>query len=68
MARKDGKNMGLFKEDRNELDTPVVYCNVKNCVYHRGEDICTAGKIKVGPTHAISSYDTLCDTFKPESD
>ncbi|NLN82546.1 MAG: DUF1540 domain-containing protein [Clostridiales bacterium] len=58
--------MNLFKDDR-EMPTPTVYCDVKNCVYHKGEDICTAGKIKVGPTHAISSLDTVCDTFKPEA-
>ncbi|HPU58137.1 MAG TPA: DUF1540 domain-containing protein [Candidatus Avimonas sp.] len=59
--------MSMFKEDKNEMVTPTVYCDVKNCVYHKGEDLCTADKIKVGPAHAISSYDTLCSTFKPES-
>lgn len=59
--------MNLFKEDKNEYETPTVYCDVKNCVYHKGNNICTASKIKVGPTHAISSLDTLCDTFKPEA-
>ena len=34
--------MNLFKDDR-EMPTPTVYCDV-NCVYHKGEDICTAGK------------------------
>ncbi|HCA30159.1 MAG TPA: DUF1540 domain-containing protein [Ruminococcaceae bacterium] len=59
--------MNLFKDEKNDLPTPVVYCDVKNCVYHRGDDICSADKIKVGPTHAISSIDTVCDTFKPEA-
>ncbi|HOB35963.1 MAG TPA: DUF1540 domain-containing protein [Candidatus Avimonas sp.] len=59
--------MSIFKDNQNEFETPTVYCDVKNCVYHKGEDICTAGRIRVGPSHAISSYDTLCDTFKPES-
>ncbi|MDD2361886.1 MAG: DUF1540 domain-containing protein [Oscillospiraceae bacterium] len=55
--------MDIFKEN-NEERTPTVYCDVKNCTYHDGENICTANKIKVGPSHAISSIDTICATFK----
>ena len=41
-----------------------VRCDVKNCVYHDGEQECVAGKITVGPTFAISPTDTVCSTFK----
>ncbi|MDD3693137.1 MAG: DUF1540 domain-containing protein [Oscillospiraceae bacterium] len=58
--------MDIFNKDKNEEITPIVYCDVKNCVYHSGENICKANKINVGPTHALSSYDTICSTFKPE--
>ena len=58
--------MNLFKDDR-EMPTPTVYCDVKNCVYHKVEDICSAGHINAGPTHAISRLDPVCVTFKPEA-
>ena len=44
-----------------------VYCDVQNCTYHDGNGFCTASKLHVGPAHAISSNDTLCVTFKPQS-
>ena len=59
--------MDIFKDDNNEAKSPAVFCDVKNCAYHDGKNICTANKIKVGPTHAISSIDTICATFKPEA-
>lgn len=59
--------MEIFKHDKNREETPTVYCDVRNCVYHGGDDICTASKINVGPTHAVSSADTVCATFRPES-
>ena len=44
-----------------------INCSVKNCVYHDGESYCTAENIHVGPTHAEKSSDTVCATFKCES-
>ncbi len=41
-----------------------VACNVKNCVYHAENDVCNAGKIKVGNGAANTAMDTCCDTFK----
>ncbi len=57
--------MELYKDDRADVKTPEVFCDVKNCVHHNGKNICTAQKINVGPVHAISSTDTACATFKP---
>jgi hypothetical protein len=37
---------------------------VKNCMYHDCETYCTAKQIAVGPSHACSSADTVCATFK----
>ncbi|MCQ2429037.1 MAG: DUF1540 domain-containing protein [Clostridia bacterium] len=42
-----------------------VCCDVKNCVYHEGDDRCTAKEITVGPSYADTSSDTACATFKP---
>lgn len=44
---------------------PHVCCDVKNCAYHGGDDVCAADKIRVGPVHAVSTTDTVCVTFKP---
>ena len=41
-----------------------VKCDVKNCVYHDGKKNCSAEKIDIGPTFAVSSNDTICATFK----
>lgn len=58
--------MDLFKEDRRSSN-PSVHCDVRNCVYHDGDDTCSANKISVGPTFAVSSNDTICATFKPKN-
>lgn len=41
-----------------------VACSVKNCVYHAENDVCNAGKIKVGNGSAVKAEETCCDTFK----
>lgn len=45
-----------------------ISCDVKNCVYHKEDCICTAEQINVGPSFATSSTDTVCATFKPKHD
>jgi hypothetical protein len=51
---------------KNHNENPAVSCDVKNCSYHDSDDLCSASKIKVGPTFAVSSTDTVCDTFRPK--
>ena len=41
-----------------------VACDVKNCVHHTADDMCSAGKIQVGHGEASTSSDTRCDTFR----
>ena len=41
-----------------------ITCDAKNCVYHDGDNYCTADRINVGPSYATSSTDTVCATFK----
>ena len=43
-----------------------VKCEVTNCMYKDKKEYCTAKEIKVGPSYASSSTDTVCATFKPE--
>lgn len=45
-----------------------ISCDVRNCEYHDGECYCTAGHIKVGPSSASSSGETLCATFKTKAE
>jgi len=45
-----------------------ISCDVKNCVYHCGEQYCTANKIAVGPSSASTSAETICATFKPKAE
>ncbi len=48
----------------SEKDTRYcVKCNVKNCVYHSGDDNCDAGNIEVGPSQACDCNETECQTF-----
>ncbi|MHC1696225.1 MAG: DUF1540 domain-containing protein [Eubacteriales bacterium] len=44
-----------------------ISCDVKSCMYHEGDNYCTAGKIAVGPTYATSCTDTVCATFKQKN-
>ena len=44
-----------------------ISCNVKNCVYNDGQEYCTAARIHVGPSYAVSSVETVCATFQPRS-
>ena len=45
-----------------------VVCDVSNCVYHDGDNYCTAERISVGTANACCCSDTICATFKPKSD
>lgn len=42
-----------------------IVCDVLNCYYNKSKS-CVAGQIKVGPQNAITSGDTVCDTFRPQ--
>ncbi len=44
-----------------------IKCNVKSCIYHEGNQKCTAGAIEVGPSNACSCSETLCTTFEPNT-
>ncbi|MBQ7595889.1 MAG: DUF1540 domain-containing protein [Clostridia bacterium] len=41
-----------------------INCKVSDCIYNEGNGTCSAGKIEVGPSHASSCSDTLCNTFE----
>jgi len=60
--KKTGKCCGS-----EEKKIKGVVCDVKNCVYHEGQNNCYAGCISVGPREADCSANTNCATFKPKS-
>ena len=45
-----------------------ISCDVKNCVHHDGETYCAAECLAVGPSHANTSADTICATFKQKDE
>ncbi len=44
-----------------------IVCDVKNCMFHEGQNNCYAGCISVGPREASCSANTNCATFKPKA-
>lgn len=62
---RQGGSMG--KTEGNAKKLSGVVCDVRNCAYHDGEDCCTAKRIAVGPSFAVTSGETVCATFKPRS-
>ena len=65
--------MGIFDmhvetKDGKKNHNKGVICDVRNCAYHDGEHYCDAKEISVGPSHATTSADTVCATFKPKAD
>ncbi|MBO4212677.1 MAG: DUF1540 domain-containing protein [Clostridia bacterium] len=45
-----------------------ISCDVTNCQYHCDGCHCSAKKIDVGPSSAVTSSDTICATFKPREE
>ena len=43
-----------------------IHCDVTNCVHNNNKCGCTASNITVGPHHANSCKDTVCQSFKEE--
>ncbi len=42
-----------------------IKCEVTNCVYHKGDNLCEAGCIEVNcKGHACDCSDTACATFR----
>ena len=61
MRENKMNNVGSEEEQKHSNE---IFCNVKNCAYHDGEQVCKANSIKIGPHFAVSSNDTICATFK----
>lgn len=59
---------GLFTDKSDGVPKHIkgLDCNVKNCSFNDGECYCTAKKVHVGPTSAVTGSDTVCATFRPK--
>ena len=62
--------MGLFTHN---LLTPAdavprhingITCDVRSCVYHDGDNFCTAERVTIGSAAAVKSSQTRCATFE----
>lgn len=42
-----------------------IRCDVSSCAYHDGVNFCTADQVKIGPSYAVSSTETICATYRP---
>lgn len=40
-------------------------CDVSSCAFHDGTSFCTAREVKIGPSYAVSSTETVCATYRP---
>lgn len=43
----------------------ALRCDVSSCAYHDGTNFCTAREVKIGPSYAVSSTETICATYRP---
>ena len=55
------------KDSVYRSSNPAVHCDVRNCVYHDGDETCSANRITIGPTYSVGSADTACSTFKQKN-
>lgn len=62
--------MGLFTDN---ILTPVdgvprhingITCDVRNCIYHDGDNFCTAGRVTIASQASVKSSQTRCATFE----
>lgn len=41
-----------------------ITCDVHNCVYHDGDNYCTADRVNIGNAAAVKCGETRCATFE----
>ena len=56
-----------MKKESNEI-IPGVVCAVSSCSYNDQNTHCTAKQIAIGPKRAVSCAETVCATYKPDSE
>ncbi|MBQ8551752.1 MAG: DUF1540 domain-containing protein [Clostridia bacterium] len=45
-----------------------ITCDAKNCVYHDGDNFCTADRVTIGSIVSTRSSETRCSTFEPRGE
>jgi hypothetical protein len=67
IANKIGENVNKIANKVQSKDhISGIHCEVTNCSFHDPSCKCSANQVKVGPTYAASSTETVCSTFKPK--
>ena len=68
-----GDFMGLFdstllgRVDSTPRHIDGISCDARNCVYHDGDNYCTAKHVSIGSMTAASAAETRCATFEARS-
>lgn len=52
-------------ETREKHHIRGVRCDVESCAFHDGVNYCTAEEVKIGPSYAVSSTQTICASYRP---
>ena len=66
--------MGIFSErivlgaDSVPRHINGITCDVRNCVFHDGDNFCTASRVTIGSAAATDSEGTRCATFEPRGE
>ena len=53
---------------KNHKPIQGIVCSVKSCAYNDKSGHCVARQIAIGPMQATSCTETVCATFKPDSE
>ena len=56
-----------MKKQNNEIIQGII-CAVKSCEYNNGSGHCVAKQVEIGPMSASCCAETVCATFKPDSE
>ena len=54
----------------NNNSKPIkgIVCAVKNCAYNDKNGHCDAKQVEIGPMRATSCTETVCATFRPQTE
>ncbi len=58
----------LLKTDTIPRHIYGITCDVKNCIWHDGDNYCTADRVNIGSITANAASDTRCATFRPRGE
>ena len=59
-----------FSFNKNNSNSAIdgIVCSVVSCSYNDKDGKCTAKQVEIGPMRATCCAETVCATFKPDSE